>query len=508
MARPRYARLQRYRVSTDVLTLILEYLDPRSLFLASKAFKRIHAIVMEYHSLRYKFELAVSGMKDGAAPRAVAPLLGRLHLLLSYRTDWPRLNWTHEFRMQVITPSHVGTSGGFIHQIRPHGTYNTLEITELPSCRMGRSPALTRRLRFTAPPIETIGIDSVQALIKLFFVLFTHQLDSHNGIVGVQLHFRDLWTFGKHPRAPAESYEIPTQSAAPVSHAAVSIYGSKMALTLEFVGGKINHLIMDWRTFGARWIDDQDIYLLDEDLLLVLCKRGASLPILNLCSISNIANMVVLRQYELPGTWNNSVVKFCPNRSPRLPSSAALFYSDPVNRVLVIAAQPPDKRSSVASPRNWLFVPEGYFRAPSRRDRLVVPWGHWGQYCVIKDLSRSRNSVRGPYAIGSRVVFLESEPGPRSLSSGPAVSLNLIEFAPFPENAVPLHPSWSMMGPRSTLFPIESARRLPSSTVEHYAVDDIGVTEDNVVLFLELQPGFRPVNVLTFGAPPARPAHR
>ncbi|KAJ6498311.1 hypothetical protein DFH09DRAFT_1052021 [Mycena vulgaris] len=503
MARPRYSRPQRYKVSNDVLTLILEYLDPKSLFLATKAFKRIYAIVMEYHSLRYKFELAISGMRDGVAPRAVAPLLGRLHLLLSYRTDWPRLHWTHEYKMQVITPSHVGTSGGFIHQIRPHGVYDTVEITELPSCRTGRSPALTRRLRFTSPPIETICIDASQALIVAAHIF------CQNGVVGVQLHLRDLWTFGKHPRAPAELYEIPTQSAAPVFHATISIFGSKMALTLEFVGGKINHLIMDWRTFGARWIDDQDIYLLDEDHLLVLCKKGTSLPILNLCSISNIANMVVLRQYELPGTWNNSSVKFCPNRAPRLPSSTALFYPDPANRILAIAAQPPVKRSSSASPRNWLFIQESYFRgSPSRRDRLVVPWSYWGQYCAIKDLSRSRTTVRGPYAIGSRIVFLESEPGPRSLASAPPISLNLIEFAPFPESAARLHPSWTMIGPRSTLFPSETARQLPSSTVEHYAVDDIGVTEDNVVLFLEPQPGFRPVNVLTFGAPPARSSHR
>jgi hypothetical protein len=192
--------------------------------------------------------------------------------------------------------------------------------------------------------------------------------------------------------------------------------------------------------------------------------------------------MVVLRQYELPSTWNNASVKFCPNRSPRLPSSTALFYSDPANRVLVVAANPSVKG---ASPRNWLFIQEGYFRsAPSRRDRLVVPWSHWGQCCVMKDLSRSRAAIRGPYAIGSRVVFLESEPGQRTLSSGPPVSLSLIEFAPFPENPARLHPSWSMIGPRSTLFPSETVRQLPASTVEHYAVDDIGVTEDNVVLFL------------------------
>jgi hypothetical protein len=85
-------------------------------------------------------------------------------------------------------------------------------------------------------------------LSRFFFTL----LCSQAGIIGVQFHFRDLWTFGKHPRAPAESYEIPTQSVAAVSRASISIFGSKMAMTLEFVSGKTNHLIMDWRNFGAR----------------------------------------------------------------------------------------------------------------------------------------------------------------------------------------------------------------------------------------------------------------
>ncbi|KAJ7281414.1 hypothetical protein C8J57DRAFT_74884 [Mycena rebaudengoi] len=499
MPRPRYTRIKRYRISDDVLTLILEYLDPRSLFLACKAFKRIYGISMEYQSLRYKFELAVSGMRDGAAPRAVAPLLGRLHLLLNYRTDWPRLHWTHELKMQVVAPSLVGTSGGFIHQIRPHGAYDTLEITELPSCRTGRSPALTRRMRFTSPPIETIHIDSVQALIVAAHIF------CQNGIIGVQLHFRDLWTFGKHHWAPAESYEILTQSAAPVAHATITVCGSKMAMSIEFIGGKISHLIMDWRTFGARWIEDPDIYLLNEDLLLVLCKKGASVAILNLCGISNLVNMVVLRQYELPATWSTATIRFHPNTAARSPSASALFYPDPMARVLIITAKPFNSKSS--SLRNWLFINEGYFRAPSRRDHLVVPWNHWGQHCIIKDLSRSKNLVNGPHAIGARVVFLESEPAhPRR-----SASLHLIEFAPFPGEGAGGAPAYSWIGPRATLFPTETARALPSSTVENHSVDALGVTEDNIVLFLELQRGFRPVNVLTFGAPAAatpRPARR
>ncbi|KAJ7180759.1 hypothetical protein C8R46DRAFT_593005 [Mycena filopes] len=496
MAPSRYSRLRRYRVPNDVLTPILEYLDPRSLFMASKAFKRIYAIIMEYHSLRYKLELALTGMRNGAAPRAVAPLLSRLHLLLTYRTDWPRLNWTHEFKMQLVTPSHIGTSGGFIHQIRPHGVYDTVEITELPSCRMGRSPALTRRLRFTSPPVETICIDSSQALIVAAHIFCQAR------IVGVQLHFRDLWTFGKHPRARAESYEIPTPSIAPVAHATMSVFGSKLTMSFEFAGGKISHLIMDWRNFGARWIEDQDILLLDDDLLLVLCKRGNSVPIINLCSISNIANMVVLRQYELPATWSTSIISFHANGAPRLPSAAALFYSDPANRVLAIAAKSSPKSGAA---RSWLFINEFYFRgAPSRRDRsIVVPWSVWGQYSVVKELPRSSKvAVRGPYVVGSRVAFLECD------ARLNASTLHLIEFAALPDNPLRLDASWSAVGPRATLFPTETARRLSSSTIDHFAVDDMAITEDNIVLFLELRPGFRPVNILSFGAPPARTSHR
>jgi hypothetical protein len=36
MAPLRYSRLKRYRISNDVLMSILEWLDPRSLFMASK----------------------------------------------------------------------------------------------------------------------------------------------------------------------------------------------------------------------------------------------------------------------------------------------------------------------------------------------------------------------------------------------------------------------------------------------------------------------------------------
>lgn len=187
MSPHRLTTICRYRVSNDVLILILEWLDPKSLYNACKviaqfhlpsyeliglimhsliqAFRRIYSLAMEYQTLRYKFELAVSAMCDGRAPRSAGSPHARLQLLLTYRKDWPRLSWTHEYKMQVSSPAHVGVSEGFIHQIRTHGAYNILELTELASCRTGRPPKFTRHLKYTTPEIEAVSIDSSQALI-------------------------------------------------------------------------------------------------------------------------------------------------------------------------------------------------------------------------------------------------------------------------------------------------------------------------------------------------------
>jgi hypothetical protein len=137
---------------------------------------------MEYQSLRYIFELAVSGMKDGPAAQSPGPPLARLQLLLTYKKDWPRLYWTHEYKMQIATPAHVGASGGFIHRIRTHGFQHILELTELPSCRTGRPPALTRHLRYTTTlPIESVAVDPSQALIVTSHI-FRYGSSSFNGI--------------------------------------------------------------------------------------------------------------------------------------------------------------------------------------------------------------------------------------------------------------------------------------------------------------------------------------
>ncbi|CAK5283123.1 unnamed protein product [Mycena citricolor] len=490
MAPSRYSKLKRkVSLPDDVLIHLLKYLDPRSLFVVSKMFRRFRRLTMDFHLPRYKYELARSGMKDGRVALSMAPIVTRLHLLANHQKEWSHLTWTHEYKLQVATPSHSGVSGGILYQIRPHGTYSTLEIAELPSARLGRSPAETRRLRMTTPPIETVCIDPTQALIIGAHIF--HQ----GGIVGIQLHFRDLWSFGQHPRASAESYQLPTQNTMPVARTAISVHGSKLVVTLHFVNGQINHLLMDWRNLGARWIDDLGARLLDDDLLLVLCKKGGHAPVLNLCDISDIATMSVIRQFELPPMWAHLMIEFCSNDSLYRPTPGALFQSDPVNRLLALAAKPVQSVSG-NSQSSWMFVNENYFRdAPMRRDYPLVPWTNWSQFVTVKDLSQHQGQLGRPFLVGSRVVYLEY--------MRPTTYLKIIEFAPFPDASVRPDPSWVVMGLKSGLIPSEAKRRLSSSTTEHYGVDDISISDDNVVLFLELQPGYRPINVLTFGAPPA-----
>lgn len=233
------------------------------------------------------------------------------------------------------------------------------------------------------------------------------------------------------------------------------------------------------------------------------------------------------REYELPDAWSNAIIGFSPNTSPiadRSSSSEAMFYPDPSHRVFVLTARSPPE-AGVHPTRNWLIINESYFRPTSRKDRLKVPWNQWNQYCLIRDISPS---VRGPHVMGNRVLFAESasvHSGGTHLS-GYAPRLNVIDFAPYPDSECRQSRAWSLIGQRSVLVPNESSREVPPKTVDGRRIDDMRVTEDNIILFLvshsplqgfvhqlmrpaqEKRNESRPVNILTFGAPlPTRSRH-
>lgn len=77
--------------------------------------------------------------------------------------------------------------------------------------------------------------------------------------MAIQIHLRDLWTFAKHRWAPALAYEFSTQSAGRVSHMSLQICGSKLGISMEFAGGQVKHLVMDWHTLHARVSEDDNL---------------------------------------------------------------------------------------------------------------------------------------------------------------------------------------------------------------------------------------------------------
>jgi hypothetical protein len=238
-----------------------------------------------------------------------------------------------------------------------------------------------------------------------------------------------------------------------------------------------------------QWFEDQDIHFLNENYLLVV-KQSRGLPVLNIYNIFDIGAVTVEREYGLPEHWANAVIGFSQNMAPLTDNSAsseALFYPDPSTRILVITARTPSIDTSRSPFCDWLFINESHFRPTSRKDRLGVPWDHWKEYCLIKTVSPSAQ-ILGPCVIGSRALHVESDNGrPPTRGSHPggcASRLTIIDFAPYPEASCHSNSVWPFVGKRSVLVPNETTRLVPSKTVDRLRIDDIRVTEDNIVLFL------------------------
>jgi hypothetical protein len=76
-----------------------------------------------------------------------------------------------------------------------------------------------------------------------------------------------------------------------------------------------------------------------------------------------------------------------------------------------------------------------------------------------------------------------------------APHLNIIEFAPYPDSANREERAWSLLGHRSLLVPNELSREIPPKAADTFTVEDIGVTEDNLVLFF-VRPLFQVVTYI------------
>ena len=312
-----------------------------------------------------------------------------------------------------------------------------------------------------------------------------------NGPV-IQLKLRDMWTFDKHPKALHHAFDFAVPISAEsgrISDSSLAVCGSKLAISVKFLGGRFQHLLIDWHNFqtwvnivlshslpvltpSTQLLSVHDITFLNENLLLVV-KHTNGLPVLNLYNISSIANITVEREYELPESWNNCQIEISNNVAPckdLTPATRALFYPDPSARMLCVTA----KRATDAGPvhHKWLFINESYFK-PSRRSGLThVPWTQWGNNCLVREFSQT-SPIKGPYAVGTRFVYLEPTPRPR---------LHTIGFVPYADWKGSA--AWSWRGQRVIVAPVEGSRDIPEKTAGGLAIDDARINEDNIVLFL------------------------
>lgn len=182
-----------------------------------------------------------------------------------------------------------------------------------------------------------------------------------------------------------------------------------------------------------------------------------------------------MKEYELPETWSRSSISF--NHNTALTSPDALFMSSPENKLISLTAR---SRQPGHPPNTWLFLKESFFKysASAHHTALkTVPWAKWNPYTIMKEMA---GGIKGPYVVGSRAIYLESLPGktPR---------MNLIDFPAFPpEASVAANAirSLSWAGKHAELIPIVASRRVPEDFSKGITVEDIRMTEDNIILFL------------------------
>jgi len=129
-------------------------------------------------------------------------------------------------------------------------------------------------------------------------------------------------------------------------------------------------------------------------------------------------------------------------------------------------------------PYTWLFVKESFFRysVSHYSSKVAIPWAKWDAFTILKDMA---GGIKGPYVVGARAIYLEVLPGktPR---------MKLIDFPAMPDAniAAAAVQTLSWAGKKAGLIPVEKSMRIPEDFSKGTTVEDIRMTEDNIVVFL------------------------
>ncbi|KAI6113018.1 hypothetical protein F5141DRAFT_752799 [Pisolithus sp. B1] len=532
-----------FKLSTELLLLILDELDPVSLLQFCRASQLIHSLVEGTTSLRYCYELALCGLREG--PHNQHSSNDRLDTLLSYKRGWSTLTWSAEDRLTFAPPTIMGVSGNYLYQAAqvplPNEFLWCLRIYELRCLRRTPQRGLHFYQYFIAFEIRKVVIDASQNLIVWAQIHFPPQQNSP--VLGV-LHLRDLRADHDHREAaqPRLQYRTEWWGITPpgerVSIQQVQVCGSLVALSirLELEDGEgITELaLFNWRTGSALRTftgDTLTFDLMSDTRVAVVCQpdddeerssgssnssyerrpdglytydKGKRSPQIGVYEISHEPErgpfLPRTRSYEFPESWNVvSFVQQCPNSSAKVltpPAPGTLFDNDPRLRLIAVTLDfPHDARPRGISRKVVVVIDESKL-VPADYGEEVVRWADWQEHCMILNLPDQADGVQ---LCGRRLVFFENSAGPPQDPSSRVHSLDLNPYtASYLQSLARRSPPWRWQASISTVFDHRGSKYVRTSTSNTHDLTWMDVTEDNLVLYHERE-GQTGVRVLTFG---------
>lgn len=148
--------------------------------LALKASSTIRTIVTHSNAsttLRYHYELALCGMRDGP-PGAYSPRT-RLLSLLGHKRGWPTLSPSAEDKLCITPPTIMGVSGNYLFHASQSPLNNGFEwilhVYQLRSFRMAPKSRLPYYEHNVPFEIRKVAIDASQELMVLAQLFFPPQ---------------------------------------------------------------------------------------------------------------------------------------------------------------------------------------------------------------------------------------------------------------------------------------------------------------------------------------------
>ncbi|KAG9313078.1 hypothetical protein JVU11DRAFT_6518 [Chiua virens] len=532
-----------FTLSSDIILIILEELDPVSLFHFCLASRTIYDIVTHSTTLRYSYELALCGLRNGP-PDGYSPNI-RLLSLLGYKRGWPTLSPSAEDKLCITPPTIIGVSGNYLFHASQSPLNNGFEwilhVYQLRSFRMAPKPRLPYYQHNVPFEIRKVAIDPSQELMVLAQLFIPPQ---QNSAIAVMLHIRNLYVCQDHARAvqPRLSFQTDWWGDFPpgqrLSIEQVQICGSLVAvsvrLELETGEGTTELVVFNWcrggspvRTFTGDllsfdFIDESRLAVAshpDDDESddsttwergsdgLYASEKGKRPPQITIQEIYRVHNEFPnSRSYEFAEAWTGvCFVQLCPSHSLNSsPLPGTLFHNDPSCRLTAVLLEFQPHSIPSGCSRKIVIVFDQSKLTPVEERFDTVRWEDWQHHCMVLNLPDHADAVQ---LCGRRLTFFENlkdVPGTQAAvdSASRAHVLDLNPWtAKFLWSLSRTNPPWrwrDTLTSLSTVFAHRGSRYVRTSTVDTINLTWMDTTEDSLVFYDERE-GQCLIRILTFG---------